>query len=156
MRPLGAPLCPAAMERAETGPRSLDKHLSAKITVATHKIYRTRVRRFMAWIIQFNFYFCDPGELDDLLVDFKNSECLTKSEFDGTLAGVEFVLPQFKGRLLWAHAVSKAWAISDTPSHTVPLCEGPCLLLACHMAARGHARLGISYILQNALGFRPV
>ena len=133
----------------------MDPHLNSKLTAATIKIYRLRAGRFMAFIIASKLHFRDASELDDLIVEYKNSVNLSKSEFDGTIAAVEHVLPHCKGGLRWAHAVSKAWAVTATPSHTVPLCEGPCLLLACHMAARGHARLGVCFILQNALGLRP-
>ena len=141
--------------RPETGPRGMDPHLNSKLTAATIKIYRLRAGRFMAFIIASKLHFRDASELDDLIVEFENSVNLSKSEFDGTIAAVEHVLPHCKGGLRWAHAVSKAWAVTATPSHTVPLCEGPCFLLACHMAARGHARLGVCFILQNALGLRP-
>ena len=97
---------------------------------------------------------CGP-ELDDLLVEYKNTGTVSKSEFEGTLAGIEHVLPTLRGKLPWAHAVASAWSVSHTPKHTTPMCEGPAVYLGCHLAAMGHGRLGAGVIIQQATGMRP-
>ncbi len=45
------------------------------------------------------------GEFDDLLIEWKISELPTKSQFEGAVAAIEHVIPQFKGELKWAKTV---------------------------------------------------
>ena len=109
----------------------------------------------MAFIIKYGLSFSAAEEIDDLLIEWKNTSFPSKSEFEAALAGIELRIPHTRGHLTWAKSVSSAWTVCHTPRHTVPLTEGPACFLACHMAARGHARIGAGLIVQEALGLRP-
>ncbi len=71
------------------------------------------------------------------------------------MAAVEHVLPSFKGQLPWSRAVLSSWSTTYVTEHTVPLCAAPAALIAAHMSADGHPRLGATLLLQQALGLRP-
>lgn len=139
----------------QTGPRGLDPHIKARLTDGSLKRYRTCIQRFLAFIIDNKFDFSDYGEIDDLLVEFKNACAVSKADFETTIAAIEFALPGAKGQLPWSRTVAKSWSSSHVPQHTVPMCEGPAVLIGCHMSSRNHPRLGGGLIIQNALGLRP-
>ena len=145
------------MKLAATGPRFLEPHQAARIQDASSQRYRRAVAPFLEFLISFNFNPVEPAEFDDLIVEFKHhlQNKLTKSSFEGLIAGVEHVLPSLKGKLPWAHTVANSWSAVYSTEHTVPMCAGPADLIGPHMAADGHARLGAGLILQQALGLRP-
>ena len=138
-----------------TGPIHLDPHIASKITQLSIDRYRKCLRLFLGYIIKSGFVINDVAELDDLLVEWKNHDSVSKSNFEGAVACVEMALPAAKHHLPWSRAVVKAWSVSHVARHTIPLCEGPCILIACHLASRGHGRLGAGMVLQQALGLRP-
>ena len=94
-------------------------------------------------------------EWDDSIVLFKNMVSPSKSEFEQFIASVEFFFPRMRGRLLWARSISKGWAVSYVPKHTTPMGQGPARIVAAHMAAMGHGKLGIGIMIQRELGLRP-
>ena len=110
---------------------------------------------FLAWLLEQRFTPRVAAEFDDLAVEFNNFAPISKSAFEGLIAGLEHVLPQLKGHLPWSHSVLSSWASAHQTQHTVPLCSGPACLIAAHLAAGGHARLGAAVVLQGALGLRP-
>jgi hypothetical protein len=100
----------------------------------------------------------DPAtgeEMDDLIIEYKNEKALSKANFELLLASVEFVLPRFKGSLAWCRAVSKGWSVSHQTKHSTPMGKGPAHLVATHMAAMGHSRLGLGMCIQQQQGLRP-
>ena len=136
-------------------PRHLDPHIKNKIQPQSLERYRKCVNLFACFITKHGLAFSATDELDALLAEWKNTDFPSKSEFEGALAGVEMVLPMSKGSLPWARSIAAAWNVCHEPKHTVPMSEGPAVFLGCHMAARGHARMGAGVILQEALGLRP-
>ena len=143
------------MRAEESGPRRLDPHQAGKVTETTIRRYRKGVAPFVAWLIEQRFNPTQASEWDDLLVEFKNDKLITLSQFSLAVAGVEFLFPHFRGQLRWSRATLAGWAVVHTPAHTVPLCAGPAHLIAVHMAALGHPKLGAGVLLQQHLGLRP-
>ena len=80
---------------------------------------------------------------------------MSKSNFENMVAGVEFLFPRYRGQLRWARAIIIGWGVMHVPKHTTPLCAGPAHLVAVHMAAMGHERLGAGLLIQQNLGLRP-
>ena len=110
---------------------------------------------FLTFIIEERYTFACSGELDDLVVEWKNSRFPSRSEFEAVIAAIEVALPSYKHCLPWAKSVSAAWGVTATQRHTVPLCEGPAIFLACHLSAMRHPRMGAGMILQKTTGMRP-
>ena len=110
---------------------------------------------FAAWLIEHRFDPTQASEWDDLLVEFKNDKLPTKAHFEQLVSSVEFLFPRFRGNMRWARAVITGWSVMHVPRHTVPLCTGPAHLVAVHMAALGHPKLGAGLLLQQQLGLRP-
>lgn len=97
----------------------------------------------------------EAEEFDDMLVEFKNSAMPSKSEFEATVASVEFMFPRFKGRLAWARMVINGWNTVHIPRHTVPLSEAQAFLVAVHICAASYPRLAVGLMVQQKLGLRP-
>ena len=141
--------------RRATGPRRLDPHQAAKIKDASLRRYRKSVLPFCTWLDRCGLIPCGADEWDDALVEFKSCNTVSKSEFENMVAGVEFFFPRFRGKLAWARQVLAGWAAVYIPKHTVPLGLRPAKLLAAHLCAAGHAKLGFGLLLQQNLGLRP-
>ena len=97
----------------------------------------------------------EAEEFDDMLVEFKNSTLCSKSEFESTVASVEFLFPRFKGKLGWSRMCINGWNVIHVPKHTVPLSESQAFLLAVHFCAARFPRLAVGMLLQQKLGLRP-
>ena len=117
--------------------------------------YQKGLQKFLEFITRRSFYFNSIGQLDDLLAEWKHCDFISKSEFEATIAAVEMALPSAKHHLPWSRQIVAAWNVTHVARHTVPLSEGPAVLLACCMSSRNHAKLGAGLILQQALGLRP-
>ena len=140
---------------AQTGPRFIDPHVIAKLQAGSLARYRKCLQKLLAFCLREKYTFSCVAEIDDLIVEYKNHDLPSRSDFEGLIAAVEYVLPQCKRHLPWAHAVASAWGVTHVPRHTTPLCEGPCIFLACHMAAANYPRLGAGCIVQKGAGLRP-
>jgi hypothetical protein len=132
-----------------SGPRRLDVRQLSKVQLKTVVGYRKSVGPFAQWLLHNNYEPSNADEMDDLLAEFKNDSDMKRAAFENLLAAVEFVFPRFKMKLSWAHAISKGWTVQHRTKHAVPMGKGPCNLVAIHMSALGHARLGVGMILQN-------
>ena len=148
-------MMPQMSDSTLTGPRRLDPHIKLKILPASLGRYQKAVANFTDFIVTHHFSFDHAEELDDLIVEWKNSKTISKSDMEACVSGVEMALPQFKGKLPWSHAVLSAWGVLHQPKHTVPATEGTCALLGAQMASLQHPKLGAAVILQHALGLRP-
>ena len=109
----------------------------------------------MAWLVVRKYVPHGPEQWDDLLVEWKNDCLLSKANFEAAVAAAEFVFPRFRGHLAWSHRVIAGWAVAHVARHTVPLGLGPACLIAAHLAADGHPRLGLAIVIQRLLGLRP-
>ena len=110
---------------------------------------------FLNYLVRIFFSPSSSSQFDDLLVEWKNEDRVSKAHFDTCIAALEYVLPQLRSHLPWSHAVSHSWAVVYVPEHKVPLGELPAVYIAAHLAARRHPRLGAGLVLQQALGLRP-
>ena len=92
---------------------------------------------------------------DDALVEWKNSRHVMKSEFEGCVAGFEFLFPRYRGKLGWCHAVIAGWNVVHVPKHTVPMTRRVAHFVAANFCSDGYSRLGFGVLLQRELGLRP-
>ena len=138
-----------------SGPRRLDGEQAAKVSQNSLDRYRREAAKFTTWALELGFDPRSAEEFDDLLVEFKNSQPMTKGRFETLVAATEFFFPRYKGRLGWAHAVLSGWSVAHKTKHTVPLTYAPACLVATHLAALGYDRLGFGVILQRVKGLRP-
>ena len=137
------------------GLRRLDAHQAAKIAPATHARYRKCISAFLMWLVDNDFNPVGACEFDDLVVEFKVDLCISKADFEGLLAGLEFVLPRLKGELKLARVCLAGWSIEYKAKRTVPLGRAPAHLVGCHICALGHPLLAIALLVQQELGLRP-
>ena len=114
--------------RPRRGPRGLDPHQAAGVTDATLKRYRKAVLGFALFLAVYFPFLETPEDFDDGVVEYKQHERISKSDFENLLAAIEFLMPQMKGALVWSHAILKGWRVHHRPQHTVPM-------------SRAHARL---------------
>ena len=138
-----------------TGPRFLDPDQEAKILSSTLERNQQAVGLYIKFLSDNGFGPTCAAEHDDLMVEFKSAEKLSKAQFESLVAGVEFAQPQMKGSFPWSRAVLSGWATRVQAKHTVPLSSGPAHLISAHLAALNHARLGVGMLLQQHLGLRP-
>ena len=96
----------------------------------------------------------EAEDFDDMLVEYKDSALPSKSDFEATVAAVEFMFPRFKGRLSWARQVIVGWSAVHIPRHTVPIGEGQCRLAAVHMCSMRYPRLGVGMSVQQKVVLR--
>lgn len=94
-------------------------------------------------------------DFGDALVGLMQSIHVTKSEFEATVASIEFCFPKFKHGLQWSRAVIRGWQIHHMPRHTVPLGRAHANLVAVHLVALSAPRLGTGGFVQRELGLRP-
>ena len=103
------------------GPLRLDPDQAAKVLPSTLALYKKAGKRFAAWLDREGFSPSSAEAFDDLLVEWKNSETVGKSELEQTVACVEFFFPRWRGSLRWARDVQRGWDIVHVARHTVPL-----------------------------------
>ena len=127
--------------RTRAGPRRLDVHQAAKIKPSSLVRYQKSVATFHNWLSREGYNPETFEVVDDLVVEFKNSELISKSNFEQLIAGLEFLFPRMKGQLQWARAVSAGWSVTYIPRHTTPLSKGVAHLFAVHMVSLKHARV---------------
>ena len=94
------------------GPRRIDGHAACKIAPATQKRYRHCVGIFTSWLLAESYVPCVAQDYDDLALEFKSETLPSKANFEGLLAGLEFVLPRLKGQLVCCRAALAGWNIS--------------------------------------------
>ena len=83
-----------------TGPRFLDPDQEAKILSSTVERYQQAVGLYIKFLSDNGFGPTCAAEHDDLMVEFKNAEKLSKAQFESLVAGVEFAQPQMEVGLL--------------------------------------------------------
>ena len=113
------------------------------------------VAPFVAWLRDNNLNPLFPEELDDLMMEYKVDENITKSNFEALVAATEFVFPAWRGKLAWCRASLTGWKVSHETQHTTPLPRALAFLVASHLAARGNQRLAVGLVVQQAAGLRP-
>ena len=137
-----------AFPAREHGPRRVDGHLASRVLPATHQRYRRCLTKFTSWLLANKYFPEAPTEFDDLAVEFKVDCAPSKSDFEGLLAGLEYVLPALRGQLAWSRACLAGWSNVYKARHTVPMSRPQAHLFACHLASMGHNHLAIGLLLQ--------
>ena len=146
--------------RSEAGPLRLDEHQRQRVKEVTIARYQAAAKPFADWLVSEHLDPRSADEWDDLIVEYKyvrslTSRPLTKSDFECTIASVEFFFPRFRSQLAWPRSVSRGWHIAYVPKHTMPVGGGLATLFAGHFAIMGHPRAGAGLLLQRACGLRP-
>ena len=78
-----------------TGRRYVDPHVLAKFQELSQVRRRAVLTKFL-WFITETSYVCStPGKLDDLVVEWKNRDSPSRSEFEATLAATETALTHY-------------------------------------------------------------
>ena len=121
----------------------------------TIKAYRKAVASFAQWCSSHGVVPNDPGELDDLMVEWKNAAGIAKTTFANALAGAELAIPPAKGMLTWSRSVLNDWEVVSPVHHHAPLPQDLALLIAVIMSALGYARLAAGLVIQQRRGLRP-
>ena len=138
-----------------SGPRRLDVHQAAKVQPKTLHEYRRAALPFVNFLRRRGYAPTTAWEWDDLVVEWKNAEVVSRYNFSNCVAAIEFFFPRYRGKLSWAHAVASGWAVCSEVRHTIPLCSGPAHLMAAHFCALRLFRLGFGLLFQSARGTRP-
>ena len=136
-------------------PRRLDVHVAAKVTAGTLTRYREGARMLSVWAIPKGYTPSTSAEWDDVLMEFKSDQYISKANFTNVVAALEFFFPHLKGTLKWSHQALAGWNIAEPIKHTVALGKVPACLVSLHMNVRGYARLGVGCVLQVETGLRP-
>ena len=136
--------------RSASGPRRLDAHQLGKVKPATLAKYRCAGAKFLEWLERYGFEPESVEEFDDLLVDYKNSEKVTRAHFEQVVAAVEFAFPRYRGGLAWAHAVLRGWHVAGQTKHATPLGRGPAAWIGATWASQGEFRLGLAVFVPSS------
>lgn len=131
-------------------PTSLARRLPTTIA-----IYRKAIGLFVSWCASHGVSPSDPCETDDLLVEWKNAACITKSNFANAIAGAELAIPSLKGMLTWSRQILNDWEVTSPVHHHALLPEDLAILIGAVMSAIGYPRLGAGLIIQQRRGLRP-
>ena len=134
---------------------SLDAHQAAAITDSTLQRYKRAAGKFSEFMIALDMVPFGAEDWDDALVLYKQAARVSKTDFEGAVAAVEFFFPRFRGGMKRSRAVIKGWTIWHVPRHTVPLGRAHSTLVAVHLSALGAPALGLGVIVQRELGLRP-
>ena len=102
-------------------PLRLDPDAAASIQSITRATYQRYGLAFALWLQRHGLSPETADEWDDLLVEWKNSDSISKSAFSGAVASVEYFFASFRGHLPWSHQVLKGMNIQHVPKHTVPM-----------------------------------
>ena len=114
------------------------------------------MKRFLFFLASWNLSVQDSGEVDDMLVEWKNADPkISRSVFAHAICGVELAVPWLKKQLTWSRTVLTDWDVVGPTAHHLPLPRGLTLLLACCMGALGFGKLGAAVVIAQALGLRP-
>ena len=67
---------------------------------STHWRYRKALKPFLAFILEYRYYPESAAEFDDLLCEWRHSTKVSKANFAGAVAAVEYAVQQIHHRLL--------------------------------------------------------
>ena len=118
-------------------------------------VYRRALTQFMHWIEAYNLVFETPYEVDDLLVEWRFQEQISKAVFAHAVSAVEIAVPTLKGQLSWSHAIMRDLVLATPSVHHIALPWKVALVIAVCFAAAGFGRLGAGLLLQQSRGLRP-
>ena len=118
-------------------PSYLDENHAQSVNPSTLLRYKTSLTVFVKYLASVGR---NPGsieELDACVVDYKQSDSLTRAKLEGLIAALEFFLPQSRGGYAWAKRVAKGLAIAQPVKHTCPLTLAPGKLIAIKIVQTG-------------------
>ncbi len=70
----------------QTGPRGLDPHIRQRITEQPLHRYRAALRKCLGLVVRNNFDFYSIAEIDDLVVEWKHVDRVSKADFEAAIA----------------------------------------------------------------------
>ncbi|CAE7791178.1 unnamed protein product [Symbiodinium sp. CCMP2592] len=138
-----------------SGFKTLDPLHVNSILSDTYKRYQRAVEKFEIFLLVNDGAPSSAAELDEWLVLFRREASLTRSQFEVTLAGIQFVAPRLKGKLPLSKKVVKGLVIEYPAKHAFPMLSRSAKFIASKMAAEREHRLGVCMLLQQATGLRP-
>ncbi|CAE7504813.1 unnamed protein product [Symbiodinium sp. CCMP2592] len=136
-------------------PHRLDPLHVHSVLSDTYKRYERAVEKFEVFLLQNDAAPTSAAELDEWFVLFRREASLTRSQFEVTLAGIQFLAPRLKGKLPLAKKVTKGLAIEYPAKHAFPMLSRSARFIASKMATASEHRLGVCMLLQQATGLRP-
>ena len=117
--------------------------------------YQREAQHFLKWCSWHGVCFNSPGELDDLMVEFKNSANISKQQFAYLISAVYLLFPHHKGAFAWSNSILKDWETLHTPLHHHAMSQPAAVLIAFYLAIHDSARMGAGVMVQQAAGLRP-
>ncbi|CAE7309115.1 unnamed protein product [Symbiodinium sp. CCMP2592] len=138
-----------------SGLKTLDPLHVNSVLSDTYKRYERAVEKFEVFLLQNDAAPTSAAELDEWLILFRREASLTRSQFEVTLAGIQFLAPRLKGKLPLAKKVTKGLAIEYPAKHAFPMLSRSARFIASKMATAREHRLGVCMLLQQATGLRP-
>jgi integrase len=133
----------------------LDDLQTSKIQPASLLAYRRQVALYLQWLKLHQFSPQGASEHDDLLVEFRRASQPSRSGFINLVAGIEFIFPHYRGKLVWSKSILAGWAVAAPVVHTTPLPWAGAILLAESLAKLSFPRLSLALLLQQRAGLRP-
>ena len=136
-------------------PRRVDSHHIQNVRPQTLAAYEKALAGLVDFLLRENLNPESSGELDCLIVQYKNSRMLTRSQLNYTIAAVEFFLPQVKRELQWSRRVADGQLAVHATKHTTPMTSAIARLYGASFSTAGKTRMGIGIQVQQCLGLRP-
>lgn len=97
----------------------------------------------------------DIEEVDELLVEWHESNNVTKGNFQSAVAAVELLLPDAKRNLPWCYAVISGNARNVPVVHKLPMPRSLKSCIVIQLGNLGEHRMGAGLWIQWAKGLRP-
>lgn len=129
--------------------------LNAKVRPKTLVLYQKALLVFLGWCALHSVTLDEVEDIDDWLVEWSLDTNVGISAFSRTIAAVELILPQAKGRLLTAKSVLKGMQLQHKTKHHVPLMPNMLLVFAVMFGALRGGPAASTLVLQGSRGLRP-
>ena len=136
-------------------PDRLDPLHVNTVQSSTFVRYQRAVEGFEFFLLRNDAAPSSAAELDEWLVLYRREASLTRSQFEVTLAGVQFFAPSLRGHLPLSKKVIKGLVIEYPSKHAFPMLSSSAKFIATKMATEGEHRLAVCMLLQQATGLRP-
>ena len=132
-----------------------DEALLLGLKPRTVAAYRRSIASFLVWVSSHGVDLSRVDFLDQAILAFARDTSTSRSEFERLVSAIERILPLARGRLVYAHSISRHWRRALPPRHAAPMSWSAALALSWAMAVAGYPRAGALLLLQAACGLRP-
>ena len=136
-------------------PARLDPLHESSVTKNTLDRYRRAVHKFDSFLHSEHATPGTAAELDSWLVRYRQASQLTRSNFEQTVAALEFFSPGLKGQLGYSKRVIRGLVKQTPVQHAVPLTSQVAKYMAMCMARVKLFRIAVGMLVQVATGLRP-